>query len=163
MAEADDDEHVHKEEEAEVIEPVEAETTNGSTEKPEVPKTIVKPKPHKGDATAPNKFKRLLSTYWAKKKLTLPLTVLALLLVIFAIPVTRYDTLGLFLKKSVTVNVVDSKTDAPVSAAQVTLAGKTFNTNSSGKASQKLKLGSSTLAVSKHYYQSTSKNVMVTL
>jgi hypothetical protein len=103
------------------------------------------------------------AAYWAKKKLTLPLTALVLLIIILAVPFTRYETLGLFLKKPVTVTVVDSKTGAPVSSAQVTVSGKTFNTASNGKIVQQLKLGSKTLNVSKQYYQPSSQGVTVTL
>src|SRR4051812_8718498 len=128
MAETEDNKQANEEESTEITAP---EATDTTVEKAEEPEKAEKSKIYTSNRVSSNKFKRLLDAYWAKKKLTLPLTVLALLLVIFAIPVTRYDTLGLFLKKSITVSVVDSKTGAPVSAAQITLAGKTFTTNGS--------------------------------
>ena len=45
----------------------------------------------------------LLKAYWKRKKLTLPATVLGLLLVATAIPATRYVLPSLFIKKSIKV------------------------------------------------------------
>src|SRR6218665_1911816 len=82
-----------------------------------------------------DKLKALPAAYWAKKKWTLPLTGLVLVLLIFAIPFTRYAVLGLFMKGHVEVSVVDSKTNTPVSGASVTVGGSTLKTDGSGKAS----------------------------
>jgi len=109
MAEGENEKHLSSKEDAKVAEPEEA---VAAMKKLKVRETRKTQNPTSNGAPS-SKFKRLLNVYWAKKKVTVPLTVLTLLLVIFAIPVTRYDTLGLFLKKSVTVSVVDSKTGTP--------------------------------------------------
>jgi hypothetical protein len=97
------------------------------------------------------------------KKLTLPLTALAALVTLLVIPLTRYAILGLFLKEEATITVVDSKTDAAVSGARVSFASQTLTTNAAGKASGKLRVGSSTLAVTKQYYASYSVTETVAL
>lgn len=74
-------------------------------------------------------------------------------LVIFAIPATRYKILGLVIKKSVTITVVDSKTSSPVSNANVDLAGQSTRTDANGKATISAGLGKRDLTVTKKYYQ----------
>lgn len=110
-----------------------------------------------------NKLKRFFVAYWSKKKWTVPVTILALLLLLLAMPVTRYAILGLFIKGDVTITVVDSKTNAPVSSAAVSLQGSSFKTDANGKASGQAKLGSGTLEVSKQYYKTTEQPATVTL
>lgn len=110
-----------------------------------------------------NKLKRFLTAYWAKKKWTIPVTILGLLVLLLVIPFTRYAILGLFIKGDVTITVVDSKTNAPVSSAAVNLQGSSFKTDANGKASGQAKLGSGTLEVSKQYYQATEQPATVTL
>ncbi len=110
-----------------------------------------------------NRFKRFFAAYWAKKKWTIPVTIAGLLLVLFAIPFTRYAILGLFIKGDVAITVVDSKTNSPVSSAAVTLQGSSFKTDANGKAGGQAKLGSGTLQVSKQYYQNSEQPVTVTM
>lgn len=76
-----------------------------------------------------------------------------ILVAIFAIPATRYKILGLVVKKSVTITVVDSKTSSPVSNASVDLAGQTTKTDANGKAKISAGLGKRNLTVTKRYYQ----------
>jgi len=101
------------------------------------------------------KLKRML-----KSKKTWAI-VIALLVILFAIPQTRYAILGLAIKKQVTVVVTDSKTSTPVSAAQVELAGKTVKTDANGKAVVSARLGQSTLEITKQYYKSSNKPYFV--
>ena len=110
---------------------------------------------------SPNKFKRFFSAYWRKKKWTLPLTILVLIGIIFALPMTRYPILALGLKRTYTVAVVDSKTGTPVTGAHVTLGGDTATTDNAGDATFKAKVGKQAVTISKQYYQSTSTNVFV--
>lgn len=102
-----------------------------------------------------SKFKRIL-----KSKKTW-LAVAALLLILFAVPATRYTILGLFIKKQVAVVVMDSKTSTPVSSATVTIAGSSKKTDANGKATVKAKLGQSDLKVSKKYYKTSTKKYFV--
>lgn len=89
--------------------------------------------------------------------------VVVIILGLFAVPVTRYQLLGLVLKHPVTVHVLDSKTHAPVSGARVELNGQTAETAADGTAKLSAHLGSHTLTVSKKYYQTVSSTRTVTL
>jgi len=87
------------------------------------------------------------------------LVIAGLLVVIFAVPVTRYKIVGLVIKRSVTVSVVDSTTHTPVSNAQVRLAGASAKTDANGKAKLHGSVGATTLTVTKQYYKTyTSKS-----
>lgn len=109
------------------------------------------------------KVKSLPAVYWAKKKWTLPATLLVVLAVVLAVPFTRYAVLGLFMKGTVEVSVLDSKTNTPVSGATVSVGGATLKTDASGKAKGEVKPGSTTLKVTKQYYSDASQDVTVTL
>jgi hypothetical protein len=109
-----------------------------------------------------SKLENYASAYWAKKKLTLPATLLVLILIVLAVPVTRYWSLGFFIKSPVSISVTDSKTNQPVSSAQVSISGKVFKSDANGKVSGKIKLGRDTVSVAKQYYTSSSKSVTVT-
>lgn len=85
----------------------------------------------------------------------------AAILILFAIPATRYTILGLFIKKQVSVVVTDSKTSTPVSSATVTIAGSSTKTDANGKATVKARLGQSELTVSKKYYNAASQKYFV--
>ena len=104
-------------------------------------------------------YKKIL----ADKRLWIPLAIVLVLILVLAVPVTRYKTLGLFLKQTYKVELVDSQTAQPVSAASVTIAGKTAQTNNQGKANIKIKLGQTTLIISKKYYKNFSQKVTVGL
>lgn len=62
--------------------------------------------------------------YLLHKKITIPATVLALLLVILAVPATRYKVLGLFIKKEVLIYTINDKTKGAIYNPYVTLDGK---------------------------------------
>jgi len=89
------------------------------------------------------------------------LAITALLLILFAVPATRYTILGLFIKKQVSVVVIDSKTSTPVSSATVVIAGSSTKTDANGKATVKAKLGQSELKISKKYYKTSTKKYFV--
>lgn len=100
-------------------------------------------------------------TYWRHKKLSLPCTVLAALLVILGVPLLRYDALGLFLKQTEQVTVVDSTTGSPVSGARLQIGGLSAVTSAKGVATFRVPVGYGTLTVSKQYYKSDSQKVLV--
>jgi hypothetical protein len=115
-----------------------------------------------GEPKRPNWFKRCLLGYWHRKKWTLPLTAILFIGVIFALPFTRYPLLALGgMKRPFAVVVIDSKTNTPVSGAEVMLDGKTVTTNSVGGATFQAKVGKRTIEVSKQYYKSFSESVFV--
>jgi hypothetical protein len=119
---------------------------------------VVKPQP-----SWRQKLKHLPAAYWARRKWTVPVTVLLLVLVVFVVPASRYSVLGLFLKGQVSVTVLDSKTNTPVTDAVVRVGGSTFKTNAAGKASGSVRLGATDLNVSKQYYKDAAQSAMVTL
>jgi len=109
--------------------------------------------------------KQAWNQWWAspRKRYTTIGVIIVLLAAVFAVPVTRYNVLGLILKSSATVQVVDSKTGAPVSGATVNLAGQKAETDAEGRATMRVHAGSKTLTVAKHYYKSYSHSELVAL
>lgn len=111
------------------------------------------------------RFKQKWLKWWSTPR-TRNGSIAALLLVLImlgAIPFTRYNILGLVIKSSVTVSVVDSKTGAPVSGARLKLAGVLAETDAKGRAILKVHAGSKTLGVNKPYYKSISQGELVAL
>ena len=84
-----------------------------------------------------------------------------LLLIIFGLPLTRYKVLGLAIKKSVTISVIDSKTSSPVSNADVDLSGATAKTDANGKAIVRASLGKKDLTITKRYYKHLNTSYFV--
>lgn len=111
------------------------------------------------------RFKNFNAQWWgdSRKRWGSIAVIIILLLVVFGLPFTRYNLLGLVLKAPATVQVVDSKTGEPVSGATVLLAGQKVQTEADGKASLKVHAGSKTLQVSKSYYKGYTHGELVTL
>lgn len=109
------------------------------------------------------KLKRFGHAYWARKKWTVPVTILALIVLLLAIPLTRYTILGVFWKENLTVAVVDSSTSQPVTGASVSADGKTMQTDNKGLATLHIAVGPHTLTVSKKYYKTYTTTVTVKL
>ena len=84
-----------------------------------------------------------------------------ILIVLFAVPVTRYKILGLVIKKNVTIVVEDSKTSTSVSSAEVVLGGTSSKTDANGKAVINVGLGQRDLSISKPYYQTLDTTFFV--
>lgn len=102
--------------------------------------------------------------YLRHKKVTIPLTVVVLLLVLLGIPATRWPILGVVIKKDYTVTILDSKTDKPISSVDVSLDGKTAKTDQSGKAIiARVSVGNHKLVATKKYYQDANNTVLVSL
>lgn len=102
--------------------------------------------------------------YLAQKKVTVPATILLLLVLLLGIPTTRYPILGLGVKKDLSVVVVDSKTGKPISSAELTLAGKTIKTDQNGRTKfSKVSVGSYNLKAAKKYYKDTNRSVFVSI
>lgn len=100
---------------------------------------------------------------FSQKKVWIPLAVVLVLIIIGAVPYTRYKALGLFWKQTYKLAVVDSQTKLPVSDASITLDGKAMTTNNKGQATIKVSVGSQKLTISKKYYASLSRGVLVGL
>lgn len=104
---------------------------------------ISKPKP----SGWRHKIKRLL-----KSKKTW-LIAGGLLIVLLAVPLTRYKLAGLVYKAPVSITVVDSKTNVPVSNAVINIGGASGKTDAEGVARFRAPVGSHRLTASKQYYK----------
>ncbi len=132
---------------------LEAIEINEAEEKPVVPKP-----------DQPGKIKKIWKKYLEKKKITFPLTILVVFLIIFLVPVTRYKVLGLFIKRTVTVNLYDSKTNKPISDALVEVDGKSATSDGGGQTKiEKVKVGYRQIKVTKKYYKDSLSDITVTL
>jgi hypothetical protein len=133
------------EKEKERIEDVQIETPNEDSE------ALVLQKPG-----FKQKLSRLLGTK-KRKVIAAVCAVVVLVAVIFAVPVTRYGIIGNFIKRDVTIVVVDASTKKPVSQATVSLAGRTASTSSKGSVSfTSVPAGNYTVTVAKKYYKDVS-------
>lgn len=118
------------------------------------------------DPDEPQKFRRLKKfahAYWARKKWTIPLTVVLFLGLLLGVPFTRYPILGTVLKKDAAIVVMDSVTDQPVTEADVVVGGKSYKTDNHGRAVAHLKVGKHSASITKKYYKTTNANVFVGL
>lgn len=106
---------------------------------------------------------RIRQLYMAKPRLSIPLTIIAALLILAAVPLSRYTLVGVIVKQDMNVTVVDSRTGTPVSKATVMLAGQKATTDAAGRASIHTNVGYSTLSVAKRYYQDYSQTQLVDL
>lgn len=84
-----------------------------------------------------------------------------LLVLLFVVPVTRYKILGIFIKRSVPITIVDSKSGEPVSEAQVVLAGASGKTDGDGKVTLSAPVGKQALVISKQQYRTLDSNYFV--
>lgn len=104
-----------------------------------------------------SRWHRLKDWYLERKKWTVPLTVLLFLLIIAVVPFTRYYVAGLALKKDVSLTVVDSTANTPVSGATVTIGSVSAQADSTGKATlHQVKVGNHKATISKKYYQTST-------
>ena len=106
-------------------------------------------------------WQRFRGWYVGHKKWSIPLSILVLLLILLAVPLTRYNVAGLALKKDFTVLVNDSTTNTPVSGASVSAGSVSTLTDGNGKAKLRLSVGHHNVSVSKKYYQESSAKVLV--
>ena len=121
----------------------------------------VEPEPPSPEAKQPSGklawLYRAKNWYLAHKKLAIPLTVIAVLLLILAIPWTRYQSLGLVMKKAYLIQIIDSVTKDPVSGALVSYGSISAQTDGSGIAKlNSVKVGSHSFSATKKYYKDGS-------
>ena len=102
-----------------------------------------------------DKLRRLVRNKWTW------VSVVVLLVIVFGLPFTRYKVLGLVLKKSITITVIDSKTATPVSNAQLELAGNSVKTDANGTAHLKASVGQQNLVIKKQYYRDLTSSYFV--
>jgi hypothetical protein len=100
-----------------------------------------------------SRWERLKSWYVERKRWAVPASVLLLIILLAAIPFTRYNLAGAALKKNFTIKVLDSETNTPVSGADIRLGSLSVQTNSAGSATlQHVKVGHHKITISKKYY-----------
>lgn len=183
MAEEEKDKLVHTEETKEEKE-VTAEPEEDKAE-PGAPEDTAKEEPGKSEpsqsqdepkkeeaepkpVTAAVPFKTKFKNFVGSKKGKITLAVVGVVVVavaaVFAVPSTRYGLLGLFIKKDVTLTLVDSKTGKQVSDAQVDIPGQTGKSDNQGKVHFKsVSVGPQMVTVSKKYFKPLSQTLNVWL
>jgi hypothetical protein len=119
-----------------------------------------KPAPKEGHQGS--KLDRFKAWYGERKKWTIPATVLLVVLILAAVPFTRYNLAGIVLKRNLSIKVLDSTTNTPVSGASVSFGSVSAQTDSSGNVTiSHVKVGNHKVLISKKYYQDKSISVMV--
>lgn len=120
-----------------------------------LPEVVAKP------AGGLSHWQRFRGWYLARKKWSIPFSVLATLLLALAIPATRYPLAGLALSKNFTLQVTDQTTNTPVSGANVSSGSVSALTDGNGKARLLLRVGHHSVTITKKYYQDRRANVLV--
>ncbi len=111
------------------------------------------------------RFKNFQARWWGdpRKKWGTVAGVVVVIAALFAVPITRYELVGLVVHPQVTVHVVDSRTNTPVSGAAVEVGAVRAETDGDGKAVLHPRAGSKHLSVTKKYYDDANQRVVVTL
>lgn len=111
------------------------------------------------------KFKNFQAGWWGdpNKKWGTIITTCVIVVAVFAVPFTRYNMLGLFVRAKVTIQALDSKSGAPISGVHVQVGSEQAETNAEGKAVLTVHTGTKRVQVSKKYYAGTSQSELVTL
>lgn len=107
---------------------------------------------------------RLRSLVSTKKRkiITILSAMLLLLVLIFAIPTTRYFVSSSFIKKEVTITIIDASTKRPVSNATIALGNNVTQSDKNGVVKiQSVPVGEQTLKVSKQYYTDSQQSYTV--
>jgi len=156
-----EDETKHQPAEVEESAEAEEEKTSKDEERGEEPTPDDKPPAH----PAPKGSALQRAWHWmlGHKLVSIPLIIVVLLAALFAVPVTRYSALGLFVRQDFGVVIVDSQTGKPVSSATVTLKDKSAKTDSQGRATLHVSVGEARLSITKTYYKSAAQEVVVPL
>lgn len=109
-----------------------------------------------------SRFSRFKHWYGSRKKISIPLTLLALTLIIAAIPWARYKSAGAVYKKDFSLTFKDSKANAPVSGVTVTAGNMVGVSDAEGKVTfDSLSVGPHKIKASKKYYQDKELDVLV--
>src|SRR5579862_7036146 len=128
---------------------------------PEMPADLEPSSPHPKSPAAASHLRRFKNWYAERKKWTIPATVLLVILLLAAVPFTRYNLAGLAIKKNLSVKVLDASAGTPVSGATVSLGTLSAQTDSAGVATlHRVKVGHHNLLLSKKYYLSKTVAVL---
>ncbi|HEX8763231.1 MAG TPA: hypothetical protein VF733_05780 [Candidatus Saccharimonadales bacterium] len=116
-------------------------------------------------STAPKKSSGFFGRfgYWCKthKSLSICAATVLVLVLLLAIPISRYALAGTVLKQQFSVEIVDEQTKKPVPAATVVLNGQKATTDGKGKATLRSRVGYGDLEISKKYYQTAKQRITV--
>lgn len=125
---------------------------------PETPKESHQPKTEPTDISHLQRFK---TWFLERKKWTIPASVLVFILLLAAIPFTRYSLAGLAIKHDLSIKVVDASANTPVSGALVSVGSISAQTDGTGKAVlHKVKPGNHRLLLTKKYYKDKQASVL---
>jgi hypothetical protein len=107
-------------------------------------------------------WQRFVNWYKTNKKKSIPLSVFFVVLLLAAIPWSRYALAGTVLKNNYSVEAIDSTAGTPISGADVSLGGASGITDAAGKANLKnVKVGHQQLVITKKYYKDSAADVLV--
>ena len=138
---------------AEVEETKESTDTQDSSEK-------IEPK-------STNKLKKIWALYRTKKKFSIPVSAVFILIILFAIPLTRYSILGLVMKKNVVLYTLDDKSKSSIYNSTVSIDGKTPGCASHGSpypnCIANISVGPHTVKVSAANYQDVVSKITIGL
>jgi len=121
------------------------------------------PKPDTAaDNAGSSRLSQFKTWYTNRKKWTIPASILLLIILLAAVPFTRYSISGLAIKHDLTVKVLDDTANTPVSGADVSVGSLSAQTNSAGMATlHKVKPGHHKVSISKKYYKSQTADFLV--
>ena len=99
---------------------------------------------------------------WIKSKpFIITTSIVPIIVLLLAIPLTRYQILGLFIKGQYSLNVVDSQTDSPVIGADVVIKNKHYTTNAQGFINISTNVGNHSLSIEKKYYATYTAKILI--
>lgn len=133
------------------------------TAAPETPpdSPISQPEEQKKASAAGSKWQRLIGWYGSRKKWTIPATLILVVIILAAVPFTRYGFAGTFHKTRLELEVTDATANTPVSGATVAIGSISAETNSNGLATLNgVKAGRHSATISKKYYRPLTVSVL---
>src|SRR5438105_4916067 len=137
----------------------EAETPNQNEEV--TPEPVVEEKHTSHSHKNQSHLARFKTWYADRKKWTIPASVLLLVLLLAAVPFTRYNLAGLVVKRDFTMKLVDSTAKTPVSGATITIGSQSVESDGTGKVRLHVNVGNREFHISKKYYAPGSANLLV--
>lgn len=100
----------------------------------------------------PSRFFQIKTWIVEHKKVSIPIALLCLIIILAAIPWSRYQLAGLIIKKDFQIQVMDQTAGTPVSGAAVASGNVSGQTNGNGIAVLHLPVGKHQFKVTKKYY-----------
>jgi len=133
-----------------------------TTEEPEVPAEDNQESAKQIPVKNESRWRRFKNWYKTDKKKSIPLTVLALVILLVVVPWSRYHAVGLVLKKDFKLQVLDATARVPVSGAEVNLGAARAITDANGTATlHNVRVGQHNFQINKKYYQDQSAKLLV--